>query len=58
MSKNSRKLKRYIRKQIKKYVKENNIFVFAKLPEVTEVPQLPKHTNFMPTHSHCYYSKY
>lgn len=53
MSKNSKKLKRYIRKQIKKYVQENNIVTFAKLPEV---PQLPKHSNFMPTHSH--YPKY
>lgn len=34
MSKNSKKLKRYIRKQIKKYVQENNVITFTKLPEM------------------------
>lgn len=56
MSKNSRKLKRYIRKQ-KKYVKENNIFVFTKLPEKRfdlngiHGNCIPKHTSVLPNYN-------
>lgn len=57
MSKNSKKLKRYIRKQIKKYVKENNIFVFTKLPEKRfdlngiHGNCIPRHTSVLPNYN-------